>query len=59
MAKDIAGSAEKNTVNKQPLCGKIVKTMDNTRMPCLRPAGHTSGCNPFSDTPPMVDVLKK
>jgi hypothetical protein len=44
---------------KKPLCGKIVKTMDNTRMPCLRPAGHLSGCNPFSDTPPMVDILKK
>jgi hypothetical protein len=36
---------------KKPLCGKIVKTIENTRLPCLRPAGHPGGSNPFSDSP--------
>ena len=37
---------------KPPLCGKIVKTVDNNRLPCLRPQGHELGCNPFSDSHP-------
>jgi len=37
---------------KPPLCGKIVKTVDNNRLPCLRPQGHDLGCNPFSDSHP-------
>lgn len=43
---------------KPPLCGKIVKTYDNTRKPCLRPEGHEGGCNPFSDTPPITGSKK-
>jgi hypothetical protein len=41
--------------DKKPLCGKIVKTYDNSRWPCLRPQGHEGGCNPFSDNPPLID----
>jgi hypothetical protein len=36
----------------KPICGKIIRTMDNNRRPCLRPEGHNGGCNPFSDSPP-------
>ena len=42
---------DKIRVMKAPLCGKLIKTIDNTKLPCLRPSGHTDGCNPFSDSP--------
>lgn len=38
----------------RPICGKIIRTMDNNRKPCLREENHEGGCNPFSDTKPMV-----
>lgn len=42
-----------------PICGKIVKTYDNSRLPCLRKQGHSGGCNPFSDSPPQTERSKK
>jgi hypothetical protein len=38
----------------KPICGRIVRTMDNNRRPCLRPEGHQDGCNPFSDMTPVI-----
>lgn len=42
-----------------PICGKIIKTIDNIKLPCLRKQGHTGGCNPFSDTPPLQSLSSK
>ena len=36
---------------KTPICAKIIKTIDNNKLPCLRPQNHKGGCNPFSDNP--------
>ena len=33
---------------RKKLCGRIIKTSDGTRKPCLRDFGHAEGCNPFS-----------
>lgn len=32
------------------MCQKEVKCYDYLKRYCLRPKGHTLGCNPFSDT---------
>lgn len=50
----IVHTLDKNRqIVRKPLCGKLVKTIDNLKKPCLRPQGHDGGCNPFSDTPPQ------
>lgn len=42
--------------DKKPLCGKDVKCYDYLKRPCLREQGHSGGCNPFSDTPPLYNA---
>jgi hypothetical protein len=42
----------------KPICGKIVRTTDNNRRPCLRPERHPDGCNPFSDTLSPMEKAK-
>jgi len=40
---------------KPSICGKLVRTYDNSNLPCIRPQGHEGGCNPFSDNAPQTE----
>jgi len=40
-------------------CNIAVRCWDNSIRYCLRPKGHTFGCNPFSNTAPTIGTERE